>query len=94
MTALTRELERTQNGAKIMERTLEAAALRIKELEDALSELIACKAIKERIAIEQATMIPETDDDLATLDRLMADYAQRQPKAWEAAHAALQGKKK
>lgn len=33
MTALTRELERTRNGAKVMERTLEAAALRIKELE-------------------------------------------------------------
>lgn len=52
MTALTRELERTRNGAKVMERTLEAAAAeiarlregyadsqdRIKALEDALRE--------------------------------------------------------
>ena len=41
MTAPTRELERTRNGAKVMERTLEAAAARIKDLEDALRPIVA-----------------------------------------------------
>lgn len=55
MTAFTRELERTRNGAKIMERTLEAAKVdidrlredyadsqdRIKALEDALRPFAA-----------------------------------------------------
>lgn len=35
----TRELERTRNGAKVMERTLEAAAARIKELEDGIAQI-------------------------------------------------------
>lgn len=59
MTALTRELERTRNGAKIMERTLEAAALRIKELEDALRPLV-----------KNVDMLSYLSDDAFTLDNL------------------------
>lgn len=59
MTALTRELERTRNGAKIMERTLEAAALRIKELEDALRPLV-----------KNVDMLSYLSDEGRTLDNL------------------------
>lgn len=38
MTALTRELERTRNGAKIMERTLEAAKGEIVRLRQELAD--------------------------------------------------------
>lgn len=58
-------------------------------LQAALAELVECQKIKQRIAVEQATMIPETDDELRELDRLMTDLAKRQPKAWEAADFAL-----
>lgn len=76
----------------LMLEAAEAIAARdaeIERLREALSELVACRDIKRRIAIEQATMIPETDDDFAELDRLMTDLANRQPKAWAAAEVAL-----
>lgn len=56
------------------------------ELLDALRELVACKRMKEQIAIQQGLVI-ETDEDMEEMDRIMSDYARRQPKAWE--NAAL-----
>ncbi|WP_442592534.1 hypothetical protein ACSBPU_13105 [Parapusillimonas sp. JC17] len=58
-------------------------------LQAVLAELIACDDLKRRIAVESATMIPETGDDFAELDRLMSDLARRQPKAWREARTAL-----
>lgn len=56
------------------------------ELLDALRELVACKRMKEQIAIQQGLVI-ETDEDMEEMDRIMSDYARRQPRAWE--NAAL-----
>lgn len=78
-------------AAGIPARDAEIAALRAERdrYREALADLVACDALKRRIAVEQATMISETDSDFEELDALMLDLAARQPVAWEKARAAL-----
>lgn len=59
------------------------------ELLEALDELVACKALKERIAIHQQLLVHETEEEFQEMDCVMADYARRHPAAWEKARAAI-----
>lgn len=57
----------------------------------ALAELVACKDLKDRAeAVSFAGPLSEYGEDWkAEYDRIRADYLRRQPRAWDAARAAI-----
>lgn len=71
---------------------LEASKALEAKLREALTELVECERLKDQIKMD-SWLIVETDDDSAEMERTLADHAERQPKAWVAARAAL-GKSK
>jgi len=79
--------------------TLLIPANRIRNSSDAvrsaLAELVECKDLKNRAeALHFAGLVSDLEADYKKLraerKKLQADYIQRQPKAWDAARAALQ----
>jgi len=65
---------------------------RLRRLEAALRELVGCKDLKSRIAALEAGEDASSDIQAlsAEIRRLRADYAQRKPKAWQAARQVME----